>query len=386
MEKASPRYLFVFLALVMWALSFPSIKVALEEVDPLTLAAIRFIIPLPIIFVFFLYEERESMRGKDKGEHQRWNRWGSGPGKGNSGKEELNRSERGRGEQKKEELERNEGEEGEQGKVEQDRIECRGVEQSKEELERIEGGEGKGFRGWLSGMFAHERRMTGYLMAFALFNVIVPNVFQNYGMQTASSGVSSIIQGSGPIFTIFLASVFLREHLSKPQLLGIMLALAGSLLLVSGGDLEFDGSTTGKVLMLLSAISYAISSIFAKIILKDLRAGELILKSFLIGGSILAGCAIILEDPVKILELEALYWYHIAFISLFPTCLAFIFWFRALKILPLSKLAITVFLIPLMAVIFSSIFLDEEVTMFTAGTGSMVILGVLIALWYGKGD
>ena len=355
----------------MWALSFPSIKVALEEVDPLTLAAIRFIIPLPIIFVFFLYEERESMGGRYEGGHRRWNRWSRGSGKGNSGKEEL---------------ERNEGEEGEHSKEGQERREGGKGEQSKEGQDRIDGEEGKGFRGWLSGFFAHERRMTGYLMAYALFNVIVPNVFQNYGMQTASSGVSSIIQGSGPIFTIFLASVFLREHLSKPQLFGIMLALAGSLLLVSGGNLEFDGSTTGKVLILLSAISYAISGIFAKIILRDLRAGELILKSFLIGGSILACCAIILEDPVKILELEALYWYHIAFISLFPTCLAFIFWLRALKILPLSKMAIMVFLIPLMAVIFSSIFLDEEVTMFTAGTGSMVILGVLIALWYGKGD
>ena len=73
MRKDSLRYFLVFLALVMWALSFPAIKFALEEVEPLTLAAIRFIIPLPIIYVYYCMESKserdtEKMAGASTGE------------------------------------------------------------------------------------------------------------------------------------------------------------------------------------------------------------------------------------------------------------------------------------------------------------------------------
>ena len=47
--------------------------------------------------------------------------------------------------------------------------------------------------------------------------------------------------------------------------------------------------------------------------------------------------------------------------------------------LSLSKLAISVFLIPMMAVIFSFVFLGETIGSFTLLTGGMVIIGVVIA-------
>ena len=217
------------------------------------------------------------------------------------------------------------------------------------------------------------------IWAFAIFNVVLPNVFQNYGMQSTPTGVSSIILGSGPIFTILLASVFLRERLTHFQIFGIIIALVGSILLVSGGELTFDGSVVGKLLILGSALSYAISGVFGKLSLKSIEAAELIFKSFLIGGIILTIGALMIESPLDLLKVEGQYWAGILYIAIFPTCLAFIFWFRALKYLPLSKLSISIFIIPLLAVIFSWIFLKESVSYFTVGTGSMVIIGVAVA-------
>jgi len=336
MGKEYTRYLMVFLALIMWALSFPSIKFVLEEVEPLTLAAIRFIIPLPLIYLFYHYE-RQSVRALEKGTGDK--SWVGGEGKkgeGNKGEEES-------------------------------------------QVERGQAVEKTAKKARMVGILENNKRIGAMIFIFSLTNVVLPNVFQNYGMQSTSSGVTSIIQGSGPIFTILLASIFLKENLSSPQIFGIIMALLGSILLVSGGELQFDGSTAGKILILLSAISYAVSGIFAKIILKDKHAGELTFTSFSIGAGILAICAVIVEEPAHLRGMDLVYWEHIAYISLFPTCLAFFFWFRALKHLPLSRLAISIFLVPVMAVFFSWIFLDEEVSFFTGWTGGMVIIGVVIA-------
>ena len=320
MERDTIRYVLVFFALIMWALSFPAIKFVLEAVDPLTLAAIRFIIPLPLIYSYFRYEQFAGGKRSENSSCNQWNKYGL-------------------------------------------------VAVIRNRLKR-EGHGSESTREWGN---------AGLIWAFAIFNVVIPNVFQNYGMQSTPSGVSSIIQGSGPIFTILLASVFLRERLTYFQIFGIIVALVGSILLVSGGELQFDGSVIGKLLILGSALSYAISGVFGKISLKEIGAGELTLKSFLIGGIILTIGALMIESPLDLLKVEGQYWAGILYIAIFPTCLAFIFWFRALKYLPLSKLSISIFIIPLLAVIFSWIFLKESVSYFTVGTGSMVIIGVAVA-------
>jgi len=300
----------IFLALIMWALSFPSIKVTLREVGPLTLAALRFVIAIPIIYAFYLVETAK--RRKKIG----------------------NLREQGRkaGEKKR--------------------------------------------RG-------DQRYM---LYGFAIFNVILPNIFQNYGMQSTGSGVTSIIQGSGPVFTIFLAALFLKERLTRFRISGMVLAFVGSVLLVTGGEMNLSGSTMGKFLILLSAISYSISGVIAKKLLMSLDSAEITFFSFLYGGLVLFLAAVLIERPLYLMELGAFYWGNIMFIALLPTGLAYIFWYRAMKDIPLSKIVISVFLIPVMAVIFSYLLLGEEIGLFTLGTGAMVIAGVLIAEYDSRRD
>ena len=302
-EREAFTWSLIFLALIMWALSFPSIKVTLREVGPLTLAALRFVIAIPIIYVFYLVEtaKRRKKTGKRRGQ----------------GKKAGEKKRRG------------------------------------------------------------EQRYMLY--GFAIFNVILPNIFQNYGMQSTGSGVTSIIQGSGPVFTIFLAALFLRERLTRFRISGMVLAFIGSVLLVTGGEMNLSGSTMGKFLILLSAISYSISGVIAKKLLMSLDSAEITFFSFLYGGLVLFLAAVLIERPLYLMELGAFYWGNILFIALLPTGLAYIFWYRAMKDIPLSKIVISVFLIPVMAVIFSYLLLGEEIGLFTLGTGAMVIAGVLIA-------
>ena len=67
MDQGTLRYAMVISALAMWALSFPIIKFVLEGVEPLTLAAVRFIIPLPVIYLLYRRERVPAGGGKGAG-------------------------------------------------------------------------------------------------------------------------------------------------------------------------------------------------------------------------------------------------------------------------------------------------------------------------------
>ena len=140
------------------------------------------------------------------------------------------------------------------------------------------------------------------------------------------------------------------------------------------------------LLILLSAVSYAISGVLAKKPLKKLYAVEVVFKSFVIGGFILISLAILIEGADELTSIGFISWQHILFLALFPTGLAYIFWYRAMMFLPLSKLAITVFLIPVMAVFFSYVFLGEYLEPFSIVTGAMVIVGVVMAQVGGRSE
>jgi drug/metabolite transporter (DMT)-like permease len=312
MPKGVAKYLLVFGALISWALSFPSMKVVLDEVDPLTLGALRFIIPIPIIFFFYHLDRKKQLEASN---------------------------------------------------------EIVGSMKSRIIYFWTGGGEEP----------AESSRMAVMLVAFGLFNIAFPNILQNYGMQTTESGIASIIQGSGPIFAILLAVLFLHERLNNVQIFGVCMATVGSILLVTEGEAGLGGEMWGKFLILLSAVSYAISTILGKKLLETWQAMELTFKGFIIGGTSLALSAILLEDTGKIFSIETVFWGHILFLALLPSCFAYIVWYRAMEVLPVSKLIITIFLIPVMAVIFSVLLLQEEISLNTVITGGMVIIGVIIA-------
>ena len=380
MDQGTLRYAMVISALAMWALSFPIIKFGLEGVEPLTLAAVRFIIPLPVIYLLYRRERMPAGGGGGTGGGGSTGSEGDacsggdtegGRGAGSVGDACIGGDTCGGGDT---EGARGAGPAGENGPGVRVRPLSHPWNRSYPvTLIRTRSGRTRG-RGEASG--AHPLVL---IFAFSVFNVVLPNVLQNYGMLTTPAGVSGIIQGSGPIFTIILAAAFLHERLGPLQIAGIALALAGSLLLVSGGELTLDGSFWGKVLILGSALSYAVSGVLAKITLRTTSPAELTFRSFLIGGAILTAAAGMVEGPVSLMDAEPEHLAGVMFVAIFPTCLAFIFWYRALQHLPLSTLAISVFLIPLLAVILSWLILGEAITPFMAATGSMVIAGVVLA-------
>ncbi|GAB3000197.1 EamA family transporter [Amycolatopsis acidiphila] len=103
------------------------------------------------------------------------------------------------------------------------------------------------------------RWLLGFGLGFGTGQFALLFIAMNIGMPTGLA--SLVLQASAP-FTVVLGSVFLRERLSPRQLTGIVLAVAG-MLVIAWHQAE-HAVLLPVVLTLLAALSWGIGNVFAR--------------------------------------------------------------------------------------------------------------------------
>jgi len=214
-------------------------------------------------------------------------------------------------------------------------------------------------------------------VALGLAGVTLPTILQNYGMMHTTAYMSSILQSTGPVFTVLLAAYFLRERLTAYKVVGIIIASIGTYLAL---DIRFSslGSSMGNVLVLTSAISYAIGGIIAKNCLnRGYKPVQVLMLSSLFGTAFLV--AITPFSGGISLNFSTGTWGLIIFLAVVSTFLPYTLWYAAMEKTEVSRLSFFVYFIPVFATIFSYILLGERVTWLAAIAASAIITGVAIS-------
>ncbi|MFE3845299.1 DMT family transporter [Thermoplasmatota archaeon] len=219
-------------------------------------------------------------------------------------------------------------------------------------------------------------------LSIGLFTIILPGILQNTGMIYTSASISSIIQTSGPIFTIIFAIILLNESADKKKIIGTIIALVGSISIVVSLDENFnlfDSSVYGNFLILLSGISYAISSIITKKGLERKNPLQILGFSSLLGFIVLSLLSLF-ENPFNvIINLSIETWLAIVLLTIFPSFIALLFWYEAMINEDISRLVLFIYLMPIFAVIFSYILIGEIISIQTILFATLIIIGVAIA-------
>jgi len=214
-------------------------------------------------------------------------------------------------------------------------------------------------------------------IALGLVGVTMPTVLQNYGMMRTTAYMSSILQSTGPVFTVLLAAYFLKEKLTWYKTAGIIIASAGTYLAL---DIHFSslGSSVGNALVLLSAVSYAVGGIIAKTCLnRGYKPVQILMLSSLFGTAVL-----IVVTPFSgniSLGFSAETWGLILFLAVVSTFLPYTLWYAAMEKTELSRLSFFVYLIPVFATIFSYFMIGERITWLAVLAAAIIITGITIA-------
>ena len=225
----------------------------------------------------------------------------------------------------------------------------------------------------------YSKKDWGFFLALAFFTIFLPNISQNIGMLYTTASISSIIQSTSPVFTILLAFIFLKETKTVNKIIGSLVALIGTILLSTKGNLAFNLYTLGNLLILISSISYAIAGVILKMGLSRIPAFDLLCFETTFGFFMLLGANIFLEDISIIGSFSMELWFYIFLLSVLASFIAAILYYQILYEEELSHLVIFTYLIPVFAIIFSYFMLGEILSAKDILFASIVLIGVALA-------
>ena len=189
------------------------------------------------------------------------------------------------------------------------------------------------------------------------------------------AGTASFIIALNPAFTYALSVLPLGERFKWQRALGMAIAFGGLLVIVrwgSGRPVTLDEASYALITM-LAPLCWAVYTILSKSVVA--RHPPLLVTGvsmFFAGVFSLAFISPVLLDQLP--GLPASFWWAVAFLAVPCTVFAFAVWFGALERMPAGRVAGFVYLVPMFAVTFGRLLLDEPLTLALV-VGAVILIG-----------
>jgi drug/metabolite transporter (DMT)-like permease len=223
-------------------------------------------------------------------------------------------------------------------------------------------------------------REVGYFSLLGFIGITFHQWLQSTGLITAQASTTAWIVATTPVFMALLGWLLLKERLGWVRSGGIALAGLGVLLVVTEGRLADISSgqfgTPGDFLILISALNWALFSALSRSGLQRHPAALMMFYVMTMGWIFTSGLFITGPGFAEIGRLSITGWVGMAFLGIFCSGLAYIFWYDALQTIPTAQLGSFLYLEPLVAVVVAAVLLAEALVWASLVGGAVILIGV----------
>ncbi len=190
---------------------------------------------------------------------------------------------------------------------------------------------------------------------------------KTYEMIPASQAI--ILHYTYPLVMLLFSWIFFREKTGGKSLLCVVAGFSGvCVLVISGGALGNLQLTYGVLIGLATSFSFALFCILIKHADFPVTTGMFLFNLFGL---------LFLLSLMPFYQMEwmpgKMQMFLLAYLGVFPTAIAFIFWNRALRMIPTSRSSNSALMVPILSLIFISVLLKEKITPFQ-GVGMAIVL------------
>lgn len=232
------------------------------------------------------------------------------------------------------------------------------------------------------------------ILVLSFFGISLFWIFMTIGIEHSTPIKVSLLINTSPLLVVILAHILLSEALTTPRLLGVLLGITGTYIVISGGQILnlFSSETLfGDIFALATAGCWAIYMIVyrkyihqMKLTHSQITANLFIIATFTLLPVELATSSSsssfihnIFQAPFE--ALLATFW-----LGAISSGIGFIVINRCLGVLKASVAAVNLMIVPLSAIVIANLILGEEITLYKAAGGLLIILGITIAELIGR--
>ena len=225
-----------------------------------------------------------------------------------------------------------------------------------------------------------ERRDWLYFALLGFLGITFHQWLQSTGLVTSQATTTGWIVASIPVFMALLGWLVLKEKMLWLQVVGILLSACGVLLVVTRGDLVLLASgkfgTVGDFLILVSAPNWAVFSILSRRGLNKYPAALMMFYVMTFGWLFSSVLFFAQGGLSQIGPIPWDGWAAIAFLGVFCSGVAYIFWYDALQALPVAQTGAFLYIEPVVTVIVAALILGERMYLATLLGGVLILAGV----------
>ncbi|TWP48859.1 DMT family transporter [Lentzea tibetensis] len=217
------------------------------------------------------------------------------------------------------------------------------------------------------------------MIVCGLVGIVGYNVPMTYGIQHVQAGLAGVLLATEPLWIAVLSVVFLKEKLTRPLLLGLLVAFAGVVTLSVGGGIAFDPSMlAGAGLVLFGAFMWGVYSVAVAPLVR--RFGALRVSAV----TLWIGTAPLLVFSVRAMvttgsNLTPTAWLVLFLYGLGPHLVGMLLWNYGLSKVPSSRAGLLLNLYPVVSVAAGVALLGEHVDAATLIGGGIVLLGLAMS-------
>ncbi len=209
-----------------------------------------------------------------------------------------------------------------------------------------------------------------------------------YGSAHTTTAINiTLVAQLVPIATLLLAWWLLTEQPSRRQLVGVLLSLAGVLVIIAQGSLEVFKTLSfnpGDLIMTWAVLVIAVYMVLLKHYSLPLHPLSLLTCLIAAGVPMLLPLYLWERSFYGTFELTAAPLAAILYTGILASALANLFFNNAIAVVGPTKTAIFSYLQPLFAILLAVPLLHEELRLFHGTGGLLIIAGVALTMLYGS--
>jgi drug/metabolite transporter (DMT)-like permease len=216
------------------------------------------------------------------------------------------------------------------------------------------------------------------MFLLGITNSALPFTLFAYATLSLSAGLTAILNATAPFFTAIIAALWLRDPLIRPRALGLIIGFAGVILVVWGRvSFKPGAASTGLAVLagLTAALCYGFAANYTKRRFTGIDPLRLATYSQATAAIALLPLALFFR-PATLPSTKS--WAMLAALAVLSTALAYVLYFRLIAALGPARAVTVTFLIPVFAMIWGMIFLQERITLQMIAGTALILSGIAI--------
>lgn len=227
------------------------------------------------------------------------------------------------------------------------------------------------------------RRHGPILLALAVLGIAAFNTLVYLGLQSTTAINGLLMQSTMPVLIMALSFLVLGERITARQGLGVVVSMAGAVVVITRGDL---GALTGlalnrgDLLILLAVLGYAGYSVLLRrrpamgamsFLAVTFGAGALMLLPLAVWEAMVGGRVLDINHTTTILA--------VGYVAVFPSILSYLCFNRGVQLVGANRAGLFIHLLPLFGTLLAVAVLGETLQPAHAAGMALILGGIALA-------